>query len=279
MKSLKTKQWASSVACLVGAMLLATSHAVVAQEVRFGGVTISIPRRTKTPKPEKPAPRVEPAADAPAANAGEAKPAPAPAPRSAPSASASPAQRDVWLEVILDEIAKRKKEVESYEPSYGRQLVKPSTPELFAPAISLRARERYYKTVEMNERRRAALNTALDALAAAAAKKLPQYKPDATVFAFRNQPAEQLMVRSMKNAATLKVHKSGLKEANWLIEKNAFGLPVDRYKHGFIWARDANDDHPYRHLYTIHVQQDYAGGGTYGQTFAKLSEDEIVGCP
>ena len=277
MNTLKIKKCACSVACLVVAILLITTHAVVAQEVRFGGITISIPKRPKTPPktaaPESPAPKVETPGEPSSARSEEAKT------DSRPTRHASTTQSDVWLEIILEEINKRKKEVESYEPAEGRQLVTRSTPELFFPAISMRARERYFKSVQMNETRRAALNTALDSLAAAAAKKLPLYKPDASIFAFRSPPSERMMLGALKNAAAPKVHKIGIKEANWLIEKNEFGIPVDRYKHGYIWARDNTDDHAYCHLYTLHIQQSYAGGGTYDQTFAKLSDDEMVGCP
>ena len=277
MKSLKTKQWASRVACLIAATLLVTAHAVVAQEVRIGGFTVSIPKRTKpsakTTAPETPAPKTE--------EPGETSERRDDIKTDARTASpASTTQSDVWLEIILEEINKRKKEVENFDPTVeGRQLVTKSTPELFFPAISMRARERYYKSVQMNDTRRSALNAALDSLAAAAAKKLPLYKPDTSLFAFHNPPSEQMMRGSLKNAATLKVHKIGIKEAVWLIEKNQLGLPVDRYKHGYIWARDTNDDHAYCHLYTLHITQTYEGGGTYGQTFVKLSEDELFGCP
>ena len=277
MKTLKTKQWASRVACLVAAILLATTHAVVAQEVRIGGITVSIPKRTKSsPRPtvsETPAPKTEgPGENSESRDDNKAD--------ERPTSPASTTQKDVWLEIILEEIGKRKKEVKNFDPTIeGRQLVTQSTPELFFPAISMRARERYFKSVQMNDNRRSALNTALDSLAAAAANKLPLYKPDASIFAFRNPPSEQMMRASLKNAATLKVHKIGIKEAVWLIEKNQLGLPVDRYKHGYIWARDNNDDHAYCHLYTLHIQQTYEGGGTYGQTFVKLSDDELFGCP
>jgi hypothetical protein len=263
--------WTDVVVCLAGVILLVISHTAVAQEVRIGGVSVSIPRRPKTP--EKPAPKVETAPETKAAGDGAKTPAPA-------SRSSDPrTQSDPWLDIILEEIGKRKKEVESYEPAPGRQLVTPSTPELFLPAISPRARASYYKTVQMNEKRKSALDAALDSLAAAAAQKLPQYKPDMAVFAIRNPPAENLMLRSMTNGAALKVFKIGIKESGWLIEKNDFGLPLNRYKHGFIWARDGGDDHPYCHLYTVYVQQNYEGGGTYGQIFAKPFDNEIVGCP
>jgi hypothetical protein len=272
MKAMKTRKRRSGIVCFVAAILLIPVHSVIAQ-IRIGGVTITIPKRAKTPKMDKPEIRVESPAEPSSEKTREADT------KSAATSSAS-TQSDAWLEIILEEINKRKKEVESYDPSGGRQLVTMSTPELFLPAISLRAREAYYKGVQtMNETRKSALNPAFDSLAAAAVKKVPLYKPDGTIFAFRNPPGEQMMVRSLRNGAALRVHKIGLRESIWLIEKNEFGIPVDRYKHGYIWARDNSDDHPYCHLYTVFLQQNYAGGGTYGQLFAKLSDDEIFGCP
>ncbi len=88
-----------------------------------------------------------------------------------------------------------------------------------------------------------------------------------------------MVKQSLKNAATLKVHKIGFEEANWLIEKNELGIPLNRYKHGHVWARDSADDHPYCHLYVIYLQQNYAGGGRYGQAFTNIRDDQIVGCP
>jgi hypothetical protein len=273
MKTPKSTKWVSNVASLTVAMfaiILLPAYQATAQ-IRIDRVTVTIPeipRPRRTEKPPAPA-----SGDTSATNQGES--------RNEASGASRPvtSQSDARLEILLEEINKRKKEVEAYDPSASSQLVTRSTPELFIPAISLRARAVYYKRDQLNERQQAALNPALDSLASAAAKKLSLYKPDATVFAFHNPAAELMMKQSLKNAATLKVHRGGIKEATWIIEKNEFGLPVDRYKHGNIWARDNNDDHPYCHLYTIYVQQNYAGGGTYGEVFARLSDNEIVGCP
>lgn len=49
MKTLKTKNWASCVACLVAAIFLIATNAVAAQEIQVAGITISIPKRAKTP--------------------------------------------------------------------------------------------------------------------------------------------------------------------------------------------------------------------------------------
>ncbi len=278
MKNLTTKKFAISAACIVLANLFITSPAVSAQEIRFGGVTISIPKRTKTPK-------TEPKAETPRASgtAQSEEPKSEVSATSSRTTAATPAARpqsDPWLEIMLEEISKRKSEIEKYDPAEGGELVKPNTPDLFLPAISVRAREKFFKGVQtMTDVRKSTLNKALDSLAATAAPRLPVYKPDMTLFALRSAPLEQMMLGSLRNSATLKVHKSGIKEANWIIYKNELGIPIDRYKHGYIWARDASDDHPYCHLYTLHIQQTYTGGGSYSQTFAKLSEDTIFGCP
>lgn len=270
MRTLKTTQWVSSVACLAAALLLLTAHPATAQ-IRIGRVTVRIPELSRLPRAEKPATTATASEETPAKKESKTEP-------SGTSPPSKP-QSDARLEILLEQISKRLKEVETFDPAERTQFVTMSTPELFLPAISMRARAAYYKRDQINERQQAAMNPALDSLASAAARKLPLYKADATLFAFHNPSAELLMKQSLKNAATLKVHRSGTKEAVWLIEKNEFGIPLDRYKHGYVWARDNSDDHPYCHLYTIYVQQNYAGGGTYGAVFARLSDDVVVGCP
>jgi hypothetical protein len=280
MKTQKSKKWIGSVAGIAVAILVLGAYQATAQ-IRIGRITVTIPDLPKPRKAEKPpAPTPRPAEDSSATSAGDSSATTRGEPSAASSASGpSIAQSDPRLEILLEEIEKRKKEVESFDPAEGRQIVTMSTPEMFLPAISQRARAAYFKRDKLNERQQAALNPALDSLAASAAKKLPLYKPDGTLFAFHNPAAELMMKQSLQNAATLKVHRSGIKEGIWLIEKNDFGIPVNRYKHGYIWARDSSDDHPYCHLYTIYVQQNYAGGGAYGQLFAHLFDSELVGCP
>ncbi|MCM3869155.1 MAG: hypothetical protein ND895_00480 [Pyrinomonadaceae bacterium] len=272
MKTLKTRKWLTSSVCLTAVILLLAAHRAAAQ-IRIGPVTVNIPEISKPTREEKPATTVAPPREASATNSGEST-----AGSSAPARPSTP-QSDARLEILLEEINKRKKEIETYDPAERTELITMSTPEMFLPAISMTARATYYKRDRLSERQQAALNPALDSLAALAAKKLPLYKPNASVFAFRSPAAELMMKQSVKNPATLKVHRSGIKESVWLIEKNELGIPLDRYKHGYIWARDSSDDHPYCHFYTIHVQQNYAGGGTYGAVFARLSDDVIVGCP
>jgi hypothetical protein len=46
-----------------------------------------------------------------------------------------------------------------------------------------------------------------------------------------------------------------------------------------VWARSTLNDHPYCRIYWINIIQDYAGGGTYGASYAYFVNDELAGCP
>ena len=109
-------------------------------------------------------------------------------------------------------------------------------------------------------------------------KKLPEYLPKPNQFELRDAAIEQMMKAKLKNAPTLKISKIGVLHANWQIEKNDLGIPVNRYREAFIWGKDSSDDHPYCHVYGFVIQQDYAGGGTYGATYAYVNTDVLFGC-
>lgn len=76
-----------------------------------------------------------------------------------------------------------------------------------------------------------------------------------------------------------KFSKIGIFNANWQIEKNDLGIPVNRYREAFIWGKDSADDYQYCHLYGFVIQQDYSGGGTYGATWVYQNTDTLFGCP
>lgn len=240
------------VAILIGVV---TTHG----QIKIGGITITLPEKTGR-----------------SGKTTGVSPAEKPAPTPTRGASSDP-----WVDIMLDELKKKQAEVEAFDPASPNRAFDIFTPYWIPVAVSQWARQEYFKRNggPKAAERQAALTPALDALAAATAKTLPLFKPNLSVFANRNPAGEKMAVQGLKNAATLKVHRIGFEEANWLFEKNAVGIPLNRYKHGYIWARDSADDHPYCHLYVIYLQQDYAGGGTYGQSFTKIRDDQIVGCP
>ncbi len=197
--------------------------------------------------------------------------------------SGSNDETENWLNIHVFDINEAKEEVDSYTPEGKIYLVKTPLQKWLVNAVSLKAREDWAKEKKVSDWLKShpgnKFEAALDALAASAAKKLPNYIPNANNFAVKDAAMEQMMKAKLKNSATLKISKIGMFHSIWQIEKNDLGMPKNRYREGFIWAKDSTDDHSYCHLYGFVVQQDYAGGGTYGQTFAYLNTDTLFGCP
>lgn len=186
---------------------------------------------------------------------------------------------------LVYNITETRSEVEGYTPEGKIYLVSTPKEPWLVRAVSAKAREAYAVEKKFNDWRKGdpknKYDAELDTLAAAAAKKLPLYLPKASFFAIRDAALEKLIKGTFKTAdpAKIQVLKIGLLHANWQIEKNGLGLPVNRYREAFIWARNTDDDHPYCHLYGFVVQQDYAGGGTYSATRVYQNTDALHGCP
>ena len=172
------------------------------------------------------------------------------------------------------------KEVDGYNPGARNYFVTGTNNNYLLFAVSLRERERWLIEAKATEFK-SNLDIPLDALAASAVKKLPLYTPDAGYFKFHDPVAEKLLMNYFKNPAKIKIYRLGLGSANWEIQKDNYGLlPSYRFKYANIYYRDASDDHPYCHVVSIRVKQDYAGGGTYSGAMYRSSADEaVVGCP
>lgn len=187
------------------------------------------------------------------------------------------ASESVWLRAHMDNIAEKQKEVEAFAPNTKLYLVSASTYDYLLFAVSPRARAEWLSGDSLEFKPN--LDPVLDALAASAAKKLPIYIPSAENFAIHNPLEERMMKSQMGNLAALKIHKLGLAHGVWQISKNEFGIPTARFKRGYAWVRVATDDHPYCRLYQVNIIQDYAGGGTYGASYAKFLGNTLQGCP
>ncbi len=254
--------------CLLAAILLLVAHTASAQ-ITIGGITISKPKRPNKQRTEQPAtPQAsETRRDTTGATAPAAK------------ESAPEPQDDVRISLFLSDIGKQKREVESYSPADKLYLASRTQENFLLLAVSLRARQEFLTkwsaTNGVNK-----LGPALDGLASAVATKLPIYKPDASLFRFRDPVAEKLLMNSLKNGATIKIHRVGVGSAGWLIQKDNDGLPSYRYKDASVYLRNNGDDHPYCHVISVRVKQDYAGGGTYStETYRSSADDELFGCP
>lgn len=117
----------------------------------------------------------------------------------------------------------------------------------------------------------------LDEIQAAAKISLPKY----TLYSYNTRsPADERVIRSaISDLNQAKVFKVGLEGRAWLIQKNSFGIPEKRYKHGAMWVKYSNWDHGYCQILWINVIQDYAGGGTWGSSYGNFIRSEPAGCP
>ena len=184
---------------------------------------------------------------------------------------------NIWVESHLEDIAKRQKEVESFTPERG-WLINSNNYDHLLYAVSPQAREKWLSSSNALDYKNC-LASAFDKLAASAATKLPLFLPNTKAYAQHN-PAEERLIRSkISDLADHKIFYIGVQEPSWLIDKNELGIPKNRYKHGMVWVRYTPNDHAYCRVYYINVIQDYAGGGTYGASYATFIEDQLVGCP
>jgi hypothetical protein len=186
---------------------------------------------------------------------------------------------DLWY---INDIKQLQKEVESYTPETQVSLTYSlKQHDYVLLAVSQRERAKWFEEWKksINERQKVRISKALDELAAAAAKKLPTYKADLADYKVRNPLEEKLMKGVFDDITQYQILSIGLIERNWLIAYNDFGIPTARYKHGAIYNRYKNDDHPYCYLTYVNIKQDYAGGGTWGASYARYISDELVGCP
>jgi len=188
---------------------------------------------------------------------------------------------DARLSLFLDELAKAQKDVDGYTPEDKLYLVGSNSSEWLWRAVSAKERaawEERWKTM-MTPGVKKRFDDGFAALAASAAKKLPTYKSGISNYGFHNVAEEKMMKGVLTKIADYKIFSSGLQESAWLIDKNDYGLPTARYKHGVIYLRNTKSDHPYCYATYVNIKQDYAGGGTYGASYARFIEDEMVGCP
>lgn len=190
-------------------------------------------------------------------------------------------QTDGRILLFRDELAETRKQIEEFTPETKISLVSDANYDWLLRAISPRERKEFFDKWQslMSPKDKTLFATQMDAISAAASKKIPLFLANPKAFNFRN-PAEEKMIKAeMSDIPGIMIHKIGLNQPSWLIDKNEWGLPTSRYKHGMIWGRDPNSDHPYCRFWYVNIIQDYAGGGTYGASYAKYTGTELAGCP
>jgi hypothetical protein len=186
---------------------------------------------------------------------------------------------DAVTAVHLEDLEKTRKEAEGFRPGLRGYYVS-----------ELNDRKNIYLEAALSQSRRKewlggaqedfvkCMEPALDGLAAVARKTLPGYTgPQGYTL---GTPAEKkALLSAINDIAQAKVLKVGIEEPNWLIDKNSFGLPTARYKHGVIWAQYPNTDDGFCRIFWVNIKQDYAGGGTYGASYGYYVSRTFAGCP
>jgi hypothetical protein len=196
---------------------------------------------------------------------------------------AAPAARDCSsdpvAEVHLADLEKTRKEAEEFRPGLRNYYVS-----------TLSDRKNLYLEAALSPSRRKewlgkwpadfvkCMDPALDGLAAVARKTLPGYTgPEGYTL---GTPAEKkVLLSAIDDIAQAKVLKVGIKQANWLIDKDSYNFPTVRYKHGVIWAQYPNSDDGFCRIFLVNIKQDYAGGGTYGASYGYFVSRAFAGCP
>jgi hypothetical protein len=215
------------------------------------------------------------ATDAPARTT-EAPPAAAAVP------DKKPAPEEDWrIQYHIDRIAEFKKRIDEWNPETHFFPTISANDKHDITSLWKEERDKWMKDygfLKVRETPDNRFDAALDALAVSIRKRLPEHLPKADRYIIRNPAEEKLMRSAMKDTPQLKVFKIGLNQANWLIDKNEFGIPRARYKHGMIWGRALPGDTVCL-LWFINIVQDYSGGGTYGASYANFIRYDISGCP
>jgi hypothetical protein len=184
------------------------------------------------------------------------------------------------LGVYTEQLRTTLTEAENYRPGlrgyYVQDFNDNRNPYLWA-ALTPRRRQNWYAEKNWGAEDKKCLDPLLDSLSAAIRKTLPTYQPAGYAAA---TPAEvRLLHGQVTDIKDATVHKTGVKPGAWKISKNSLGLPTDRYKHGMIWARYPNNDDEFCRLIFVNIVQEYAGGGTYGQSYGHFVSVEPAGCP
>ena len=184
---------------------------------------------------------------------------------------------DWWIDYQIEAITKYKKELEGWSPA-SEIFPKPSSSDDYI-SLALSKKERASWLRDKKVAPNAKLDASLDDLKASLTRRLPEYTINQGSFTNRNAVEEKLMLAQMTGVPGIKVFKTGLKQPAWLIDKNEWGIPKARYKHGMIYGRNPASEDPFCRIWYVNVVQEYSGAGTYGSTQARYIEKEFIACP
>jgi hypothetical protein len=182
------------------------------------------------------------------------------------------------LDVHLGDLATTKKQAAEYTPGLRDYYVQ-----------DFNDRQNIYLKASLSKSRRQewlgswpadfvnCMNPALDDLAAVARKTLPTYT--LTGYNVHNPVEEKILRSAVNDISQATVFKTGLLSPTWKIAKDDYNFPTSRFKYGAIWAKYPNLDDGFCRIIYVNLVQDYAGGGTYGDSYGNFIKSEFAGCP
>lgn len=184
----------------------------------------------------------------------------------------------VWQDELQDAISDAKVYTSPKERTY---FVRPVFEEWVVRAVSKTAREEWRKTTSMDADERQKIYALLDEMAALANKKLPANIPGPEMFAHGTEQEKTMMKGKITGIEELKIHKIGLQDQNWKIDKGDDGIPTGRRKWGYVWYKKDPKlvDYPWCRVFEMYIYQPYTGGGTYGASEAVFERRWLCGCP
>ena len=174
------------------------------------------------------------------------------------------------------------KQVQAYKPGSGSRIVSGSGYEYdwFNASISPKFRaEKMSSWTNLQPKYRRWFDAKLDEIGRIASEKLSSYLPNPNLYTVRNPAEERLMKSALSTIPGVVIHKIGLESSAWIIAKNSLGIPINRFKYGIVYGKNPSADDPFCEIWYVNVIQDYAGGGTWGSSYAKWVKSETFGCP
>lgn len=182
-----------------------------------------------------------------------------------------------WVDYQIGKINEYKQQVDGWNP-VNQVFPKPNSSDDYI-GLALSKKERASWLSEKKVAPDARLDASLDDLKASLTRRMPEYTINPKSFTHRNAPEEKMMLAQMTDVPGMKVFKIGFNQPTWLIDKNEWGIPKARYKHGLIYGRNPASEDPFCRVWYVNVVQEYTGAGTYGPTQARYIEREFIACP
>ncbi len=186
-------------------------------------------------------------------------------------------EKDGRTSYHLMEIEKVMKEAQSWVPGkstyFAGMLAGPKN-EYIEAALYPKAREELF--AKQSEGGAKCLTPALDELAVIARQKIPMFTGP-TGYINGTATEKKLLLSPVTDVNLAKVHGVGLLQTNWVIAKDSFNFPTARYKHGMFIAKYPTREFCW--VFYVNIVQDYAGGGTYGASYANYIGRIVSGCP